>query len=193
MKVLEELHARYPDTRAIKIALETGTLHGETTRALAEHFEAVHTIELGDELYLAAVRDFADQNGHGCIYCHHGNSSDILPRLIELPAFQTPVLFYLDAHWFHHAGAEIPTTRPAPLLAEVEAIGKRPFADVVVVDDCQHMGVGWLETDSEMGKLVDRAWRANSPDVIANRLGRVKDVFTVTWKTQHMIFIQEAE
>lgn len=191
MKILEELHARHPDTMAIKIALETGTLHGETTRELAEHFEEVHTIELGAELYQAAVKDFADQHGYACVYCHEGDSAEYLPRLIELPAFQTPVFFYLDAHWFHHEA--VPITRPAPLYAEVEAIGKRPFADVVVVDDCQHLGVGWVETDSDMGKIVDHAWRANSPDVISNTLGRVKDVFTVTWKTQHMIFIQEAE
>ena len=190
MKVLDELYARHPDARDIKLAIETGTLHGETTRELAESFSAVHTIELADELYRAAVADFTRENGYGCITCHHGDSALVLPELLKGKEFQTPIVFYLDAHWFNREG--VANESPFPLIREIEEIATRSYADVVIVDDCQHLGVGWTETETEMGECMDYAWRSASPDVITKMLGRVRDVFTAGGRTQHMVFIQEA-
>ena len=190
MKVLDELYARHPDARDIKMAIETGTLHGETTRELAEVFSAVHTIELADELCRAAVADFARENGYGCITCHYGDSALVLPELLKGKEFQTPIVFYLDAHWFNRKG--VANDAPFPLIREIEEIATRSYADVVIVDDCQHLGVGWIETETAAGKCMDTLWRSASPGWITSTLGRVRDVFTAGGRTQHMVFVQEA-
>lgn len=76
-----------------KVAIETGTFLGGSTRAMAEVFTRVHTIELSEFLYAAIVPKFANLN----IQAHLGNSADVLPKLIEQE--NQPLFFYLDAHW----------------------------------------------------------------------------------------------
>jgi hypothetical protein len=77
------------------IAFETGTFLGKGTRFLAENFPRVITIELSEELHRDAKASFTEISH---IECHHGNSAQVLARI--LPTF-TPetAFFFLDAHW----------------------------------------------------------------------------------------------
>jgi hypothetical protein len=81
------------DFSDISIAVETGTLFGDSTAKIAQHFKEVHTIELNEQLHLNAADRFAGTS----VNVHFGNSSDVLARLV--PLLQAPTIFYLDAHW----------------------------------------------------------------------------------------------
>lgn len=90
-RIKKHLAGGYDD---IQIAVETGTLFGDSTKEMSIHFPTVHTIELNDELYQKATTRFAETDG---VHCHHGNSGDILQSLVE--KLDGPAIFYLDAHW----------------------------------------------------------------------------------------------
>jgi hypothetical protein len=90
-KVQKHLSGGFED---IQIAVETGTLFGNSTAEMGKHFPEVHTIELNDELHTKAVQRF-ENFGH--IHCHHGNSGEVLGWLVG--KLDKPTIFYLDAHW----------------------------------------------------------------------------------------------
>lgn len=185
MKILNELWKRYPDSKGISIAVETGTYQTKTTRALKEAFRRVFTIELGWEFFHNAQQSLGPDT---C--CLWGDSAKVLPALLRDARLDEPVLFYLDAHWFDKP--LVPTDSPMPLVEEIEAIAQRPYADVIVIDDCQYLGQGWKSTNTPTERIVDHGWRKASVEWINKTLGRVRDTFTVTDNTQHMIFVQEA-
>lgn len=81
------------DYADIQIAVETGTLFGDSTHEMSKHFAAVHTIELAYPLYLSAVRRFLNTPVH----VYFGNSAVVLNVIV--PTLAAPTLFYLDAHW----------------------------------------------------------------------------------------------
>lgn len=123
------------------IAVETGTLHGKTTRKLSSLFERVVTIELSPELYAAAA---ASMNGN--ITCVHGDSAIEVPKLAA--QIREPVLWYLDAHWF---ATDAPVANsPIPIWDELNAILARPYADTIIVDDVHAFGgSGWEDVTVE--------------------------------------------
>ena len=77
------------------VVFETGTFLGRSARFLAEHFPRVITIELSEALHASAKASLADLPN---VECLHGNSSEVLARL--LPDFSPQTgFFFLDAHW----------------------------------------------------------------------------------------------
>lgn len=134
------------------VFVETGTLFGETTAFASKHFRIVHTIELQADLLAAAVLRYPELQN---VTWHHGDTREVLPRLCR--GIEEPVVFYLDAHWFsrHGAGGK----GVFPLWDELEAIGRRSYADTVIVDDVKRFGTG----------VPELAW----VDVTANSLVRV--------------------
>jgi len=87
-RVRKYLDARY------QTVVETGTTLGYSTLALARSFKVVHTVELNENLYKIACRNFEKFTS---VECHFGDSKEILPRLI--PTLSGQVVFFLDAHW----------------------------------------------------------------------------------------------
>ena len=77
-----------------KVFIETGTYHGKTTFGALRDFKTIHTIELSEEWYQKAVRQFKKFKH---VHCHKGDSAQILSKI--LPDIKEPVLFYLDAHY----------------------------------------------------------------------------------------------
>lgn len=117
----------------IGIFVETGTLLGKYTEVAARFFRECHTVELSASLYEEAKRRLSEcQN----ITHHLGDSADILPVLAC--TIEEPVFFYLDAHY----SCDAPGTAWSefPLWSELQAIAKRPYADIVVVDDVHAFG-----------------------------------------------------
>lgn len=182
-----KLEARFIEAKAeqlgLAIAVETGTLHGDTTRTLAmmKPFELVLTIEASRELWATAIeRCFAEppvgiparradgdpaeiatvEGDFGRIEFIHGDSADELPKLCEI--INRPAFFYLDAH-FCREDPRAARTEDHPLFAELAAIARRPFADLVWVDDVHTFG---QDRDD-----LRQSWRQITKETIRQRLG----------------------
>jgi hypothetical protein len=134
MPRLSAVQHRHPGVAEIRVFVESGTFHGKTTRMAAARFAIVHTIELHEAWYQEAVRELGPLGVH----CHHGDSATVVPQLAA--EIQEPVVWYLDAHYFtlvpDVAGADV----PLPLWAELAAIARRRYPDVIVVDDVRSFG-----------------------------------------------------
>lgn len=140
------------------IAFETGTFLGKGTRFLAENFLRVITIELSEELYREAKASFAD---FANIECHHGNSAEVLARILpSFPATET-AFFFLDAHWSgdqtvdwqnsrwkgfrrdtaHLGKGKLPSgPEQCPLLEELAVIARAwPGEAYILIDDTRNI------------------------------------------------------
>lgn len=112
-----------------KVFVETGTFRGDgIQKALDDGFEFVYSIELDPLLFRQAQERF---KGNHKVCVIRGDSAKVLPQIIA----EEPAVFYLDAHW-----SGFGTETPLPLLEELKAISKRPYKDVVVIDDMRLMG-----------------------------------------------------
>jgi hypothetical protein len=78
------------------VAIETGTLRGAGTLALARVFPRVITMELSEEIHRRAERRLRSNKA---IRCLKGNSAALLPSILEELAGEPAVFFFLDAHW----------------------------------------------------------------------------------------------
>jgi hypothetical protein len=116
----------------VRTFVETGTYHGETTRAVAPHFVRVHTIEGVAERWQAVRRDMPRN-----VQCILGNSGEVLGEV--LAGISEPALIFLDAHWIH-AGQPVgldPYQQPlplCPLLRELDQIDMT-VPHVILIDD----------------------------------------------------------
>lgn len=125
--------------------VETGTFRGDATNHANMYFQEVHSIEIDDGLFEAAVERFKDKPK---VHIHHGHSADVLEDII--PQLKSNTLFWLDAH-FPGADAhkvayddEKDVERRAPLEKELELIAEHrldKFDDVLIIDDL------WLYED----------------------------------------------
>lgn len=85
---------KYAKAAEYEVAVETGTLFGDSTSRLSKYFSHVYTIEINRELYEKASAKFKDNAGIRVI-C--GDSKQVLRELVK--EIQRPCLFYLDAHF----------------------------------------------------------------------------------------------
>ncbi|MBA4388439.1 MAG: hypothetical protein C0404_10695 [Verrucomicrobia bacterium] len=124
---ISKIMAMFHQYRGIDTFVETGTFHAETTLRMSKLFACCHTIELSEELYKAAKVKLAGTS----VTCHHGDSAQVFPRL--LPEITRPAIFFLDAHWCKRDSAKGPVD--VPLLQEMDLIVRRPFKDLLIIDD----------------------------------------------------------
>jgi hypothetical protein len=96
---LDRLHKIVPDSLGA-VAIETGTRQGHGAKALAGFFSRVITIELSEALHLESRGRLASFPQVECLL---GNSAELLPQLLGSLG-NTPVFFFLDAHWSGDAG-----------------------------------------------------------------------------------------
>lgn len=106
----------------IKLAVETGTLHGWTAAFLSDYVEHVYTIEIRDDPLEKAKRLLADRTN---INIYYGNSVDILEQILPTFPKNEKVFFYLDAHWLEYW----------PLFDELKTIGKFIGNQAVIIID----------------------------------------------------------
>ena len=144
----------YLDDR-YKTVVETGTCLGYSTIALAKAFRIVHTIELNEELYRTACRNFAS---FPHVQCHHGDSKIVLKQLI--PKLHGQVIFFLDAHWSgdrsvdwgnslwkgygvetSYCGERPTPENQVPLLEEIRLIHNEYLEECIIyIDDADKFG-----------------------------------------------------
>ncbi len=119
-----------------RVFIETGTFRGDMVHAMLKEFAALHTIELAADLAEAARARFRE---HKHVTIHHGDSADVLPRL--LTAIQEPCLFWLDGHSSGHDTAK--GAKNTPILAELLCIRHHAIAGhVILIDDAREFGRG---------------------------------------------------
>jgi len=157
---------QYGQSSGIRFFVETGTFHGETVAEMCDRFEQVHTIELSEPLYQAALAKFqSNQN----VFCHHGDSSDELERL--LPYLAGPTVFYLDAH-FSGEGTAL-GREEVPLLRELAVLSGRRYRDIIIIDDRSLFGrTGTVGSTRGPYKTMVFDWRAISVDSIRRTIGQ---------------------
>jgi len=137
---------RYDEYKDIDTFVETGLGEGVTVKDVAPLFKNVHTIELSKSLFERISKRL---EGLGITF-HLGDSPKVLADMQDELAY--PCVFYLDAHWCKGFRDDAATENPFPLWEELEVLKKRPYADIIIVDDIHAFGrkdgSGW-ETCSE--------------------------------------------
>ena len=118
----------YGEQHGLKVFIETGTANGDTPAALMRYFEQLHTIEVGEDQYKAAVRRFRDSN----VRCYHGDSGQILPEILTEIGDQRALL-WLDGHYCGGDRAD----KDTPILEELEAIFSTGVDHVILIDDAR--------------------------------------------------------
>lgn len=128
MSIPRGLVERIQDIAHIEYFIETGTAGGQSVAWAKEHFTKCWTIELLENREITKV--------DGVEYIQ-GNTVDHLPAILEreFQDKQTPIFFWLDAHWCE----PIPNNtgrKECYLLEEIEAIRGR-VNSVVLIDDAR--------------------------------------------------------
>jgi hypothetical protein len=126
--------------------VETGTFRGDGVKRALEDFEIVYSVESDALLYMQAL---GRHENNPRVFLALGDSAEFLEEL-DIPE---PVVFYLDAHWYGK-GDET----PLPLLRELKAISKRPYKDVVIIDDMRLMGVKTVSGGCGDWPLAEYNW-----------------------------------
>lgn len=111
--------------------VETGTYRAETTIVMSSVFSKVYSIELSKGLYLEAFDRCAE---HKNVHLIYGNSVEVLPSL----DIDYPTVFFLDAHACKTK--PLVTAHTFPLWEELDFICKRPYADILIIDDVPIFG-----------------------------------------------------
>lgn len=112
--------------------VETGTFRGETIETVKHDFKQLYSVELSQHYYDEVKVRFAADSHVNLI---QGNAVDALQALI--PRLQdTPVLFWLDAHWCV-AEKTAGQISQCPLLGELKVIGKLNPQSMVIIDDAR--------------------------------------------------------
>lgn len=125
------------------VFVETGAFFGDTIEVARQLFDISYTIELSDLYYLLCIKRFVHDPD---VHILHGDSAGVLPLLCE--GINVPVFFYLDAHFAGHETAK--SNIEVPLLQEVSSIAKRPFADIIVINDARLFGLKKNEGNFEV-------------------------------------------
>lgn len=126
-KILESYIKDFP----VKIFVETGTFKGDTTAAMADKFDQIYTIELGNQLYKDATKRFNNQKH---ITVLQGDSGEQIKKL--LPKLSKPTFFWLDAHY--SGGITAQGDEWSPVVKELQNIMNHGTkGHVVLIDDAR--------------------------------------------------------
>ncbi len=127
----------------LKVVIETGTYHGDTTKHLAEIFPEVHTIELNQEYQNIAKNNVGDLEN---VSYHLGSSPEVMEQIIP-EGWNPGLLIFLDAHWNDYN----------PLLDELKVIANKKIKPVIVIHDFKVPGKDF-GFDSYAGQDYDYDW-----------------------------------
>ncbi len=109
----------------LPVMIETGTQFGQMVSAMKKQFRAIFSIELDEENYRQAIRNFAHDRH---IHIVRGDSATELPKLLR--SIREPCLFWLDGH-----------SDKTPILEELWAVfGHQPYEHVILIDDAHCFG-----------------------------------------------------
>lgn len=116
----------------LRTLVETGTYKADTVRALRRDFDAIHSIEIADNFYRAAVTRCRRQAN---ATIHQGDSGVLLNKIVA--GLQGSALFWLDAH---HSGGQTGGHSVPPIMAELDACLRAEHGHVVLIDDMREFG-----------------------------------------------------
>jgi hypothetical protein len=131
--------------------VETGTYVGATLADVEPDFAELYSIELGEDLYVAAAKRFV---GHEKVHLLQGDSASVLPSIVN--GLAGPALFWLDGHYSE--GVTARGSVDTPIRAELETIfAGDPCGHVVLVDDARSFtGENDYPSINELRELVSR-------------------------------------
>lgn len=115
---------KHVNCRHYRVAVETGTLFGDSTLRLSRHFPAVYTIEVDRALFEKAEARFKDHPGINVLF---GDSRSVLEDLVQ--KIQGPCLFYLDAHFSGDRSTDWKSSRWKGYKVDTGHAGDRPTAE----------------------------------------------------------------
>lgn len=119
-------------TPATEIFIETGTHEGDMIEVFKKYFKELHTVELNEDLYSAAVSRFRGENN---IYLYRGDSAQEIYKILK--NIKTPALIWLDAH----ASGAI-NFKNSPIESELRAIFGHPVkGHIILIDDARHFNI----------------------------------------------------
>ncbi len=115
--------------------IETGSYRGETLDFMKDRFRSLHSIELSKRWHDFCAARFRD---YPHIHLHHGDSTELLPRVLN--GIDRPVIVFLDAHYSGGSTAKAGSTVDSPLLEELAYLRTRTADDIIIVDDTSFLG-----------------------------------------------------
>jgi hypothetical protein len=150
-----------------KTFVETGTWRGHTIFGMEQYFDHLFTIEIKEDLYLAAKNQYYGDK----IQFLLGDSADKISDVLD--ELSTPVIFWLDGHW--SMGDTGRGAKDCPLVEELQHINNKCSQEaVIIIDDYRLFGHGighrndndidW--TDINTGNLVQQLKDKNINSVI---------------------------
>lgn len=129
-KVKQDYVKQYAEKFGMRVFVETGTYLGDMVNAVRKTFGVVYTIELSKDLHERATQWFSD---YGHIHLLQGDSGTVIKDLCL--KIDSPCLFWLDAHY--SGGITAQGDIDTPIIAELESIFRRPYKDVILIDDAR--------------------------------------------------------
>jgi hypothetical protein len=153
--------------------VETGTYlgHGVESAISTNHFKTIYSIDISEEFQCENRKKFAQDQS---VHILTGNSPDVLEELIQTKQLpNSPVLFFLDAHFAGGPTGGANIDGGCPVVREVSIIGERGVqGDIIVIDDMRHIGQArWGGIDGH--EMYPRTWldfRHASVEAIGNAL-----------------------
>jgi len=153
------------DALGIKTFVETGTAQGDTAFIAAGHFDSVITMEIHEPAFYVAARHLGrvkDRHGTKIIYMLCADTLEALPKIltppppgvVSVPPLNTPVLFWLDAH-YSGGPTKIGKTE-CPVIEEIQMIRRANQKHCIMVDDMQIFCTIGLERDDKMSGWSQR-------------------------------------
>lgn len=147
LKVVKEYYNEYNPT----VFVETGTYLGHMIHSVHPLFSETHSIELDPIFYERAKNQFSK---FPSVVIHLGDSTSTLPIVIK--NFQTPILFWLDAHYF--GGVTALGLEETPILKELLSIFNHPIKNhITLIDDARcFTGENGYPTPSDLTDFVSK-------------------------------------
>lgn len=131
------------------ILIETGTYLGDMVEAQKHVFKKIYSIELGEELYINAVKRFeGDKN----VLILQGDSGVVLKEL--MPLISVPAIFWLDGHY--SAGITARGQKECPIFEELTAIfAAKKLSHTILIDDARLFnGTNDYPSIEELNKFI---------------------------------------
>jgi len=153
--VKRRIVSSYASASGATTFVETGTLFGDIDYAMKDHFRAIFSIELSEELWKRAVHRF---RAYPHIQILQGDSGQVLSQILN--GISSNCLFYLDGHY--SGGLTAKSTAETPVVKEVMTIlGHNLKGDVILIDGARCFdGTHDYPTLDELQELVT----LNRPD-----------------------------
>jgi hypothetical protein len=152
--------------------VESGTYLGNSIdKALESGFKQIHSMEVGEILYLNAKKKYINNDN---IHLYLGPSEDNIWGVIK--DINEPITFWLDAH--QDTDDSPRSKQVCPLLSELDVISKHPIkTHTILIDDIRGCGTATSKGEywPTLDELKEKIYTINSEYVISFEDGHVNN------------------